>query len=239
METMQPHHEEQHAANRIKEFLKQWPRLYYFVLNVFGPVYMGGLSPRKFLLRYPRPGTTVNLGSGAQRIAPDVVNIDITPYREVDVVADIAALPYGNGQVARIICDQTLEHVPNFASAVKEMKRILAAGGYCYIGTPFVYPFHASPSDFQRWTHVGLRELFADFEVVEEGTRGGPFSTLTIILCYTLATLLSFGSERLYWLIVYGSTFLFFPVRYLDVFASRLPFVIHSAPMIYAVFRKR
>lgn len=237
-EIMRPHHEEQHAANRLKEFLKQWPQFYYFLLYFFGPIYLGGLSSLKFLKKYPREGVCINLGSGAQRIAPDVINVDITPYPEVDLVADIAKLPYADASIARIISDQTLEHLPNFYAAVTEMKRVLAPGGYCYIGTPFMYPFHASPSDFQRWTHTGIRNLFAEFEVVEQAHRGGPFSTITIVLCYTLATLFSFGSERLYWFIVYASTFLFFPIRYLDALVGKLPFAIHMAPMIVYVFKK-
>jgi SAM-dependent methyltransferase len=226
------------AANSLKEFFKRWPRFYYFVFDFFGPVYFGGLGSRAFLERYPLDGLCLNLGSGARRIAPGVVNIDMTTYDAVDVVADITRLPYGDSTVARIICDQVLEHVVHPKEVVGEIHRVLKPGGYAYISMPFMYPFHASPSDYQRYTHVGLRHLLKDFEVVDLGVRCGPFSTLTVYLCYFVASLLSFGNERLYWILVYATTFLFFPIKFLDVIGNHLPFAIHMAAVPYCVVRK-
>jgi SAM-dependent methyltransferase len=235
---MHPHHQGQQEANKLKEFLKKWPSAYYFVLKYLGPTLVNGLTSAVFFKRYCAGKKCLNLGSGVVRIAPGVVNVDITPYEGVDIIADITNLPQKDNSVDCIICDQVLEHVPEYDKAVSEIKRILAPGGYCYIGTPFVFPFHASPSDFQRWTHAGMKKLFKEFDLVEEGPRGGPFSTLTVVLCYMFATLFSFGSERVYWFLAYTSTFIFFPIRYLDLIFGRLPFVKHMAPMLYFVFRK-
>lgn len=225
--------------NSLKEFFKQWPRFYYFVFDFLGPMYFGGLGSGAFLKKYSTTGICLNLGSGARRIAPTVINVDITCYEAVDVVADITKLPYENDSVDRIVCDQVLEHVHSPSAVVVEMKRVLKPGGYAYISTPFMYPFHASPSDYQRFTHVGLRELLKDFEVVELGVRCGPFSTLTTYLCYLFGSLFSFGSERLYWFLVLGSTFIFFPIKFFDIIGNRLPFAIHMASIPYCVIRKK
>lgn len=226
------------TANDFKEFCKRWPRLYYFIFDFLSPVYFGGLSSVVFLKTYPREGVCLNLGSGARRLAPEVTNVDIAAYGGVDLVADITTLPYADGGIARIICDQVLEHVLEPEKVVREMYRVLQRGGYAYVSTPFMYPFHASPSDFQRWTHVGLAKLLADFTVVEQGVRCGPFSTLTTQLCYLAGSLFSFGNERLYWLIVYATAVPLFPLKCLDVLGNHLPFAVHMASVPYIVVRK-
>ncbi len=226
------------TANDLKEFFKRWPRLYYAIFDFLSPVYFGGLSPVAFLTKYPRTGTCLNLGSGARRLAPGVTNVDIAAYEGVDLVADITVLPHTDAAVSRIICDQTLEHVLNPEQVVREMYRVLQPGGYAYVSTPFMYPFHASPSDFQRWTHAGLAHLLADFTIVEQGVRCGPFSTLTTQLCYLAGSLFSFGNERLYWLIVYATAVPLFPLKCLDILGNHLPFAIHMASVPYVVVRK-
>ena len=225
--------------NDIKEFFKRWPGFYSFMYDFFSPIYFGGLSPRSFLKKYPNTGLCLNLGSGTRRIDAQVLNVDIANYDGVDVVADITKLPYSDGGIARIICDQTLEHLHNPEQAIMEIRRVLAPGGYGYISTPFMYPFHASPSDYQRWTHVGLKHLLKDFEIIEIGVRSGPFSTFTVHLCYLFASLLSFGNERLYWLIVYSMGIPLFPVKCLDILGNKLPFAINMSSVPYVVIQKQ
>jgi SAM-dependent methyltransferase len=226
------------TANSIKEFFKRWPRFYYFVFDFLGPVYFGGLGPRQFLQRYASEGICLNLGSGARKFGSNVINVDITPYGGVDVVADITKLPHPDESVNHIVCDQALEHVQNPELVVAEIFRVLQSGGFAYISTPFMYAFHASPSDYQRFTVEGLKKILNNFEVVEIGTRSGPFSTLTVYLCYLTATLFSFGNERLYWTLALVSTLIFFPIKYLDVIGNRLPFSKNMAAVLYCVVRK-
>jgi SAM-dependent methyltransferase len=228
----------QEPANGLKEFFKRWPSLYYFIFDFLSPVYFGGLSPVAFLDKYPRTGQCLNLGSGARRLAPGVLNVDIESYDGVDIVADITNLSFQDASVARIISDQVLEHVHDPEQVVSEIYRVLESGGYAYVSTPFMYPFHASPSDYRRWTHEGLRYLLHDFEILELGVRCGPFSTLTTQLCYLLGSLFSFGNERLYWMIVYASGIPLFPLKCLDIFGNHLPFALHMASVPYCVVRK-
>jgi len=231
--------EEQDVANSLKEFVKRWPKFYYFIFDFFGPVYFGGVGPKEFIKKYPNKGKCYVLGSGTRRLFPETINIDVKAYPDVDIVADITNLPINTGEAPSVICDQALEHVRNPEKAVSEVERILIKGGYAYVSTPFLYPYHASPNDYQRWTHMGLRELFSNFEIVEVGVRCGPFSTFTVYCCYFFATLFSFGSKKLYWTLVYASTFLFFPIKFLDVIGNRLPQSINMAGVLYCVVRKK
>lgn len=222
----------------IRSFFKKWPQFYYFTVYFFGPIYLGGLNSPDFLKKYGIEGKKVNLGSGPRRIAKDIINVDFEAFEGVDIVSDIAHTSFETNSVSMIVCDNVLEHIPDVTPVILEMKRILQPDGVAYISTPFLYPFHGSPSDFNRWTTEGLRSLFKDFTMVEMGTRSGIFSTINVTLCYVIPTLFSFGSDRLYWLLVNLSLFLFFPIKFLDIFANKLPLATHTASTLYCVIRK-
>lgn len=223
----------------LRDFFKQWPAFYYLVALVFGPLFFCGLSGKAFLKKYPRVGTSLNLGSGPRRLGACVKSVDIQAFQNVDVVASMDSLPFENASVARIVCDNVIEHIRVPAVAVNEIHRILETGGVAYISTPFLYPLHGSPGDFTRWTEQGLRGLFEEFEFVELGMRAGPFSALTAYLCYLFATIFSFGSNRLYELLVNLSMFLFVPIKLLDIVFNYWPQSIRMAAALYCVVRKR
>ena len=78
------------------------------------------------------------------------------PHKGVDVVADATDMPFEDGSVSGIVCETVLEHVKDPPGVLREMERVLEVGGLAYITTPFLYPFHSSPSDYHRWTKEGL-----------------------------------------------------------------------------------
>jgi hypothetical protein len=51
---------------------------------------------------------------------------------------------------------------------------VLKPGGTVLAHVPFLYPFHAAPHDYQRYTPAGLRVLFEAFEPLEAGTDRRP-----------------------------------------------------------------
>ncbi len=224
----------------IRDFFKRWPTFYYLVEIVFGHTLLLGMNPKDFLRKYAAEGEVINVGSGPRRLGPEVKNVDKFQYEGVDILSDIEDMqPFGDASVARIVCDNVLEHLPHPYKAVSELKRILKPGGFLYISTPFYYPFHPSPSDFTRWTKEGLLQLFEEFEVMEVGVRSGPFSSLTVTLSYLFATVFSFGNDFLYWFLLDASMFLFFPIKFLDVFVNRLPHAANMAAVLYLVVKKR
>jgi SAM-dependent methyltransferase len=221
-----------------RDFFKRWPKFYYFIAIVFSPMMWGGVSIQKFLKKYPMDGMTLNLGSGPRVISPQIVNADIFAYPGVSIVADAAHLPLEEGSVGRIISDMMFEHVPNPAAVVKEMYRVLKPGGLGYVVTPFMYPFHSSPYDYQRWSTMGLRELFKDFEIVEMGVRAGPFSALVAYLCHLFGMIFSFGSASLESILVNLFMFVFFPIKLLDLVFNHWPQADKVAAAFYCVVRK-
>lgn len=225
-------------AENIRDAFKRWPRLYFFIATVFGPLMFCGLSGKDFLKKYGKNGMCLNLGSGPRDLGKEVINVDIHAYPCVSVIADITALPFEDGSVSRIVCDTVFEHISNPIQAVSEMRRVLSTGGLAYISIPFLYPFHSSPSDYQRWTYRGLLHLVRDFEVVEGGNRAGPFSALTVWLCYLFSSVFSLGHRDLYWVLVNISMFMFFPIKLLDIVGNHLPSSTNIAAVLYIVVRK-
>jgi SAM-dependent methyltransferase len=226
-------------SDDLRSYFKRWPRFYFFVMIVFGPILFTGLSPKVFLRRYPSTGKVLNVGSGPRRIAAGVINIDLHPYAGVDILADASSIPLSDGSVGRIISDNVLEHVENPTAVVAEMYRLLESGGMAYIAIPFIYPFHSSPNDYQRWTKPGLAELFKRFEIVDTGVRAGPFSALVAYMCHLCGFLFSFGSARLDSLITNLAMFVFFPIKFLDTVFSRWPRAENMAAVLYCVIRKK
>jgi len=224
--------------DNIRTFFKKYPPFFYFIVAVFGPAYLGGLNAKRFLEIFNVEGKKINLGSGPRRLARDVINVDIEQFEGVDIVSDITKLPFADASVSMIVCDNVLEHVENPDSVLKEIYRILIPSGVAYISTPFLYPFHSSPSDYTRWTDQGLRKLCEDFTMVEIGARSGIFSAFNTLLCYLLPSIFSFGSKKFYWFLVNISLFLFFPIKFLDVITNNLPLSTHTASILYCVIRK-
>ncbi len=223
----------------IRDFFKRWPKFYYFIGVTFGPLFFGGLSARSYLDKYQQDGMILNIGSGPKLVRPDVVNVDIHPYKGVKIVADVHSIPLSDGSVSLIISDTVLEHLRDPRVAVKEMYRLLKSGGTAYVVMPFLYPFHSSPSDYFRFSKQGALELFADFEVIEIGVRAGPFSALNAHLNHMFAAIFSFGSPQLYSLLLNLVMFLTFPIKLPDIIFNHWPESDTVAALLYCVVKKK
>lgn len=204
----------------LKNSLKKYPLFFEIVRWLLGGSRVG-LSPKKAIEGVG--GKIINLGSGSQRIRPDVVNLDIYHYNNVDIVGDIYHLPFQNDEIDAVIGDQILEHLNNLPKALQEMHRVLKDGGLIYIACPFVASYHASPDDYYRFTQNGLESIMAQhgFLKVKSGIRQGPTSAFLSVVSAWLALLLSFGSDKLYqlWLLVFMA--LTFPLKFLDYLIYR------------------
>jgi SAM-dependent methyltransferase len=82
-------------------------------------------------------------------------------YSNLDIIADLAALPLGNGSFDGCMNVVTLEHVPEPAAALAELFRILKSGGRLLLITPHEWEEHQQPHDYFRYTRYGLDYLLA------------------------------------------------------------------------------
>ncbi len=225
--------------NSWKNFFKQWPKLYKVLVFFIAPSYFNRLTPRKFLKKYVPEGAVLNAGSGVDPIAGQCLNVDLFPFAGVDLVADLTELPFRDAVFAGVISEQVLEHVEYPQRVAKELMRVTKAGGYIRIASPFLFPWHPSPSDFTRWTVEGLRTLFPDCDFVEGGVTAGPWSAFTAFMAAFLATILCFGSRSLQGVLQYIFLILLFPLKFLDAIFAYLPASELCAANFYIVVRKR
>ncbi len=224
--------------NGLKTLLRSWPWLYRTLIYVISPVCLMGTSSTTFAKRFAPDAIVLNIGSGIHRIAPKVLNVDIYWYLGVDIIADAHHMPLADGSVDGVICDCILEHVPDPQGVMKELQRILRPGGQAYLCVPFVYPFHACPNDFYRWSTEGLRLLCKGMEVEVIASRSGPTSALVALLVTWFAIVFSFGSTTLYDILSTVLLLVFFPLKFLDLLFNHFPTAINSPAALYAIARK-
>jgi len=168
-----------------------------------------------------------------------LVCVDIAGGPGVDLVADAHDMPMvADGTVDCVVTISTLEHVRYPGKVIDEIFRILKPGGILYVNVPFVFPFHADPDDFYRFSMKGLEILCEKFERLDGGFNRGPASTMHHLLVHFLAMLFCFNSRAVYGLGVDVFKWLLFWVKYLDVFLARysVAYVIHSGA--YFIGRK-
>jgi len=228
---------------KMQDALKQYGKLYYFLLRTFAPVY-GEKSYKKkigkVLEGYDKSNIILNLGSGPDyfRNRTDIINVDIFAFDEVDIVADCETLPIEYDTVDMIINVALLEHIKNPEAAVHEMYRILKpqGGAICYL--PFMVPFHAAPDDYQRWTLAGVKRLFREFSHIEVGIAAGPTSGMLWVFQEWVAILLSFGSRKLHDIVFIILMLITFPLKYIDVLIAKFPDSEKIASGFYVVAKK-
>ena len=116
-----------------------------------------------------------------------------TEYVGVDVVDDPGrraasarsrSFPSSDGEFDLVLCTQVLEHCDDPAQAVRELRRVTAPGGRVLASTHGVQWYHPSPVDYWRWTHEGLRRLFAtnaDWGSLEVEPSGGTAACLAML----------------------------------------------------------
>ena len=101
----------------------------------------------------------------------DIVKIDL------EKVIPLASYSYDT-----ILLMNVLEHIYNHKLLLKELFRITRSGGVLIGSVPFMFRFHADPSDYYRFTHKSLERNLLDsgFQEVEVYTIGDGILILII-----------------------------------------------------------
>ena len=113
--------------------------------------------------RYLPPGSQVlNNGSSDVRSGRRMVNLDVVPGANVDVVADAHDLPFDEGTFDGCVLSAVLQYCRNPFRVVSEAHRVLRNQGYVLVDVPFVQPYcpERVAVDRFRVTHPGLVDMF-------------------------------------------------------------------------------
>jgi SAM-dependent methyltransferase len=100
---------------------------------------------------------------------------------QIDLVCDIVSIPEPDGAFDAILCTEVLEHLPDPARALKELARILKAGGTLIMTAPFwslthFAPFHYATGFNRYFYEHHLSEL--GFDIVELTPNGNFFECI-------------------------------------------------------------
>ena len=101
-------------------------------------------------------------------------------YGGLDVVADLAALPFPPAAFDAALNVVTLEHLREPAAALREIARTLRPGAPLLLVAPHEWEVHQAPHDFFRYTCYGLAHLLeqAGFASIQIAPVGGYFRLL-------------------------------------------------------------
>lgn len=189
----------------------------------------------------------LNIGCGERFIGGEnlkefrIINLDIIKLPGVDLISDAHYLPFEDNSFDLAICQAVLEHTKRPWMVVNEIYRVLKDGGIAYVEVPFLQGFHASPTDYYRFTLHGVEELLSAFKKIESGLCVGPSSALSWILREYLAAIFSFSDESsfLYKINYFFWSWLTFPIKYFDFILARKPFSHKIASGLYYIGMKK
>lgn len=131
----------------------------------------------------PSPRLVLMVGAGQKGMGTEVlyddpdtalIAFDIYPSPFTLFAADAHRIPLKNESVDAVCIQAVLEHVLDPARVVSEILRVLKPDGVVYAETPFMQQVHEGAADFTRFTELGHRWLFRDFDTIERGAIGGP-----------------------------------------------------------------
>jgi ubiquinone/menaquinone biosynthesis C-methylase UbiE len=108
----------------------------------------------------------------------EYVNIDTNS--NPDYVCSAESLIINDKTFDVVLMAEVLEHLEKPQDALAEASRVLKKGGQLVCTMPFMYPIHADPYDFQRWTPKKIEMDFnkAGFTVVRLEHMGGFFAVV-------------------------------------------------------------
>ena len=128
-------------------------------------------------------GRTSSCSAARRRI----VGFDVPGNPHADLHGSIDALPVEDASFDVVLCLQVLEHVPDPAAAVRELRRVVRPGGRVLASTHGIYPYHPNPEDLWRWTHSGLERLFrenGDWSSVSVRAGAGTAGTVAMLVAH-------------------------------------------------------
>ena len=174
------------------------------------PVY---LSLKKNLFNYrfrkwkiskhvPPSGRILDIGSGTAPVSPDlartvVADVSAEAMKNVEaeskVVTSITNMSFDAASFDCILCSEVLEHIPDDAKAVSELRRVLRPGGVLIATVPYQKRYWAEDDEY-----VGHVRRYDPGELEQKLRAGGFRSVRTYKLSGTIERWLTRRSLRAY-----------------------------------------
>jgi SAM-dependent methyltransferase len=106
----------------------------------------------------------------------EYVGCDMRSGKGVDRIENLeTGLSIRDGQAGLVLCLETLEHVFDVFTAVRELKRVLRdQNGVLIVSSVMDHKIHGYPHDYWRFTPTCFLRLLSDLDVSLVGSLGNP-----------------------------------------------------------------
>ena len=114
----------------------------------------------------------------------DITYVNIEKNDKPDILADASSIPLPNESFDTAIMGELLEHVPDPLAVLKEAYRLLKPNGIVLATVPFMYPIHADPFDYGRYTESFWKRAkdLVGFKKIEIEKQGSMFAVLALMV---------------------------------------------------------
>jgi SAM-dependent methyltransferase len=180
------------------------------------------------------------LGQGMETLIghPEIelVETDVAFGPRTALICDAHDLPFADTAFDAVVAQAVIEHVVDPYRCVAEIHRVLNPAGLVYAETPFMQQVHGKPYDFTRFTYLGHRRLFRQFEELESGVVCGPGMALAwSYQHFALSFVRSRAARRLLQIL---TSFTSFYLKYFDRYLAHQPAALDAAAGYYFMGRK-
>lgn len=180
------------------------------------------------------------IGRGMQHVLDlksiEFVESDVSFGPRTGLICDAHDIPFENESFDGVIAQAVLEHVVDPYRCVEEMHRVLKHDGLIYAETPFMQQVHMGRYDFTRFTHLGHRRLFREFEEIAGGAMCGPGMALAWSYQYFLMSFVrSKAARRVVQIFARMTSFW---LKYFDFYLIDKPGSLDAASAYYFLGKK-
>jgi SAM-dependent methyltransferase len=119
------------------------------------------------------------LGEGRRSFALAASEYVVTNIGDnAPVHLDASAMNLADNSVDAFVCESMLEHVQKPEQVIAEIHRVLRPGGKLLLSTPWMYPFHAAPGDYTRFSEPALKALLHGFHIATVEALGNFWTSM-------------------------------------------------------------
>ena len=123
---------------------------------------------------------------------------DIEKKYNPDIVLDVANMYMIKSESIDVVnAIEVFEHVEKINEGISECYRVLKKKGKLFLSVPFLFPVHADPSDYQRWTktkwesvlrqngfYIEIIDIMGRFFTVKNGMNQALIQSLPFFIKY-------------------------------------------------------